>query len=173
MEILENIEAWQAGYEQGWLAHYQATGETNWKIYVRPKNSQAPAGPGIELSRSRLALISSAGSYLKAGQEPYDAENPLGDYTIRTYPSSTPFEAMAYAHTHYDHAAVNADPQVLLPLRHLEAMVREGLIGELAPSVISFHGYQPDVTRVVNETVPAIVAAAQAEQIDGALLIPA
>ena len=173
MEILENLEQWQAAYEQGWLAHYQETGETDFKIYVRPKNSQAPAGPGIELARSRLALISSAGSYLKASQDPYDAVNPLGDYTIRTYPSSTPFEAIAYAHTHYDHAAVDDDPQVLLPLRHLEDMVREGIIGELAPSVISFHGYQPDVTRTVNETIPAIVAAAKAEQIDAALLIPA
>lgn len=57
MEILENMEAWRAAYEQGWLAHYQTTGETNWKLYVRARNSQAPAGPGIELSRSRLALL--------------------------------------------------------------------------------------------------------------------
>ncbi|MCB0192439.1 MAG: hypothetical protein KDJ65_10890 [Anaerolineae bacterium] len=173
MDILENIDAWWAEFEQGWMAHYQATGETNWKIYNRPRNKTAPAGPGIDVSRSRLALISSAGAYLKDSQEPYDAENDLGDYAIRTFPSSTPFGALAYAHTHYDHAAVEADAQVLLPLRHLEDMVSEGMIGELAPSVISFHGYQPDVTRVIGETVPAIIAAAKAEQIDAALLVPA
>ena len=26
MKILEELEQWKAEYEQGWLAHYQATG---------------------------------------------------------------------------------------------------------------------------------------------------
>lgn len=173
MQIFENLDSWREEFEQGWLAHWQATGETNFKLYNRPKNSKAPSGSGVDLSRSRLALITSAGGYLHDSQEPFDAEHDLGDYTIRTFLSSTPFRAIAYAHTHYDHTAVNADPQVLVPLRHLEDMVSEGAIGELAPSVISFHGYQPDVERTVRETVPAIVEAARAEQIDAALLVPA
>lgn len=173
MQIFENLDSWREEYEQGWLAYYKETGETNWKLYVRPKNKEAISGPGIDLAQSRLALITSAGGYLSANQEPFDAANDLGDYTIRTFPSSTPFEAIAYAHEHYDQTAVKADPQVLLPLRHLEDMVREGLIGELAPSVINYHGYQPDVERTVNETIPAIVEVAKAEQINAALLVPA
>jgi hypothetical protein len=173
MEIVENLEQWQSDFHQGWLAHYQRTGKPNWEIYNRPQNSQAPSGPGIELAKSRLALISSAGAYLAQSEERFDDEDDLGDYTIRRFPSTTPFEALAYAHTHYDHAAVNEDPQVLLPLRHLEDMVKEGLIGELALSVISFCGYQPDIGRVVNETIPAIVEMAKAEEIDAALLVPA
>ena len=41
---------------------------------------------------------------------------------------------------------------MLLPLRHLADMVDEGVIGELTSSVISFMGYQPDITRVIDET---------------------
>lgn len=173
MDILEDIEQWRAEYEQNWLAHYQETGQTNFKIYNRPRNSHAPSGPGIDLSQSRLGLISSAGGYLKASQTSYDAENDLGDYSIRLFPSATSFEYIAYAHTHYDHTAVDQDPQVLLPLRHLEAMVEEGIIGALAPSVISFHGYQPDVVRTISETIPVIVEAAKTQAIDAALLVPA
>jgi hypothetical protein len=33
---------------------------------------------------------------------------------------------------------VNADPQVLLPIRHLEELVAEEQIGELTSNVISF-----------------------------------
>lgn len=172
-QILEDLDSWEADFEAGWLAHYKETGEFNWKVYNRPRNEVAPAGPGIDLSQSRLALISTAGGYLPGEQPPFDAENDLGDYTIRLFPSATPFEAIDYAHTHYDQTAVRADPQVLLPLRHLETMVAEGKIGELAPSVINFMGYQPDVRRVVNEMIPEIVAAAKAEKIDGALLVPA
>lgn len=80
---------------------------------------------------------------------------------------------MAIAHEHYDHAAVEEDPQVLLPLRHLQDMVAGGRIGELAPSIVSFVGYQPDVTRVVDETVPAVVETARAEEVDAVRLIPA
>ena len=174
MKILEDLEQWKAEYEQGWLAHYQETGEFDWKRYNRPKNSTAPAGAGVDLSQSRLALISSAGAYLRDSQEPFNTDlAALGDYTIRLFPSSTPFAALAFAHGFYDHTAVNEDPQVLLPLRHLEDLVNEGVIGELAPSVISFCGFQPDVERTVNELIPAILEAAKAEAIDAALLVPA
>ena len=173
MEIVEDLAQWQADYEQGWLAHFKETGQLDFARYVHPNNKSAPTGPGIDLSQSRLALISSAGTYLRDTQEPFNASDPLGDYTIRLFPSTTSFEALAYAHDHYDHTAVLTDPQVLLPLHHLADLVREGVIGQLAPSVISFSGYQPDLVRVVNELIPAVVEAAKSEQVDAALLIPA
>lgn len=173
MEIVENLEQWQSDFEQGWLAHLKQTGEFNWKIYAKIKNSAAPAGPGLDLSQSRLLLISTAGGYLPKRQQPFDAPNPLGDYTIRLFPASTPFADIAYAHEHYDHTAVNEDPQVLLPFQHLETMVADGLIGEIAPNVISYSGYQPDVVQVVNTLIPAVVEAAKADHADAALLVPA
>lgn len=172
MDIVENLDQWRDTFAQGWLAHYRATGEFDWNQYSRPRNRTAPSGVGIDLSKSRLMLISTAGGYLPASQKPFDAENDLGDYTIRSFPVDTPYGDIAYAHTHYDHTAVNADPQVLLPLGHLADLVDEGVIGELAPSVISFMGYQPDVVRTAEEMIPAIVAAAQAEMINAALLVP-
>jgi len=172
MEILEDREGWQTAFQEGWLRHYQETGETKWDLYKLPNNKTAPAGKGIDLAQSRLALISSAGGYLPSRQPPFDAENDLGDYTIRRFPITTATAAIAFAHTHYDHTAVNADQQVLLPLAHLQMMVSEGLIGALAPDVISFMGYQPDAGRVLDETIPAVVAAAQEMQADAALLVP-
>jgi len=173
MDILENKEQWLAEFRDGWLAHLNKTGETKWDIYNRPTNSVAPAGPGINLAESRLVLITSAGSYLADTQEPFNAVDPLGDYTIRTYPTSTSFEALNYAHDHYNHVAVEKDPQVLIPLRHLEDMVAEGVIGEMAPTVISFHGYTPNSARFVDETIPVILEEVEKQQADAALLIPA
>lgn len=172
MEILEDRDQWEATFRAGWLGEYQQAGTINWKIYNRPKNSAAPAGRAVDLSQSRLLLISSAGGYLPASQQPFDAENDLGDYTIRGFHASTPLNQIAYAHTHYDHAAVDADPQVLMPLRHLEDLVAAGVIGELAPAAISFMGYQPDVTRVIDELIPAILKAAHAQRPQAALLVP-
>jgi D-proline reductase (dithiol) PrdB len=172
-DILERREEWAATFHDGWLGHYRRTGTIDWEPYHCARNSTPPAGPGVVLSRSRLMLVSSAGSYLRDGQTAFDAADPLGDYSARTYPADTPFDELAYAHDHYDHAAVEADPQVLLPLRHLADLVAEGVIGELAPSVVSFMGYQPDLARVVDETFPAILRVAQDEEVDAALLVPA
>lgn len=173
MEVLENREQWLASFRAGWLAHYQQTGAFDWKRYPRPKNNAAPAGPGVDLRKSRLMLVSSAGGYLSEHQQPFGSAHPLGDYSIRLFPSSTPLDTLAFVHDHYDHTAVNQDRQVLVPLRHLEDLAAKGVIGELAPSVVSFMGYQPDVTRVVDETIPAILQAAQAEEIGAVLLVPA
>jgi hypothetical protein len=173
MEILENRDQWLATFRAGWLAHFQQTGEFDWKRYNRPTNRTAPAGAGIDLRKSRLMFISSAGSYLYGEQTPFDAANPLGDYSIRVFPSSIPLETLAFAHDRYDHTAVNQDPQVLMPLHHLEDLAAKGAIGELSSSAISFMGYQPDVTRIVDETVPAILEVTQAEQVHAALLVPA
>ncbi len=172
MDILENRDEWEAEFRAGWLKHWQQTGEIDWKRYNRPQNNPLSATPGIDLSQSRLLFISTAGAYLRAAQEPFDAPNPLGDYSIRVFPIDTPFEDLAYAHDHYDHTAVTTDPQVLLPLHHLSDMVNAGSIGALAPVAISFMGYQPDLIRVVDELIPPILSITQEHQAQAALLIP-
>lgn len=171
--VVENFDEWQADYFGEWLPHYEKTGELVWLNYPRAHNRTAPAGPGINLSQSRLLLISSAGGYLPDEQSPFDAANDLGDYSIRTFPVNTPLERIAFAHEHYEHTAVTTDPQVLLPLQHLQDMVAAGKIGALVPSVISYSGYQPDVSRILNQTIPVILQAAQDQKADGALLVPA
>ena len=173
MEIVENLEQWKQAYRDGWLAHYEATGESQGDLYVRPRNTQAPAGKGIDLSKSRLLLVTSSGAYLNGVQESFDAEDQIGDYSIRTFPFSTPANDLAFAHTHYDHAAVGADTQVLVPQGHLSQMAAEGRIGEMAPTILSFGGYLRDVGRVVDEVIPQMLDIARKERVDGALLVPA
>ena len=172
MEILENKAQWSENYREGWLAHLQKTGTIDWKMYQHPKNRFTPGVPGLKLNQSRLMLISSAGGYLPKSQPPFDEANPIGDYTIRILPSATPFDVLAYAHGHFDHSMIEHDAQVGLPLRHLEAMVAAGEIGELSASVVSFMGYQPHSARVVDEIIPEILVIAKAEKVQAALLAP-
>ncbi|UCG24255.1 MAG: hypothetical protein JSW55_19400 [Chloroflexota bacterium] len=172
MEILENREPWIETYRQVWLTNLAATGATDWRIYPIPRNEKTPGARGVKLSESRLMLISSAGGYLQGSQEPFDAVDLLGDYTMRTFPANTPFQDLAYAHDHYDHAMIERDPQVALPLRHLQKLVADRRIGSLTSSVVSFMGYQPDAARTVDELVPRIAAIAREERADAALLAP-
>jgi hypothetical protein len=172
MEILENAEAWHAAYREGWLAHLRKTGETKWDLYRHPRNQEIPGTAGVDLSRSRLMFISTAGGYLRETQQPFDTADPLGDYTLRAFPTSSPFDQLAYAHDHYDHARIDADPQVALPLVYLKELDERGRIGSLSPSVVSLMGYQPDSARAAREMAPQVVELARAEGAQAALLAP-
>ena len=173
VEILENRADWEQTFTENWLAHYQETGETDFKLYQYSRNEEGVAGKALDLSQSKLLFITTAGGYLKDQQKPFEAEGALGDYSIRTFATDTQLDKLAFAHTHYDHKYVDEDPQVLLPLRHLEDLAHEGVIGEIAPKVVSFSGYMPDVRRLLDEIVPQVVGLAKDQQVDAALLVPA
>ncbi len=172
MEILENKAQWVATYRDNWLAYAKEQGKANWKLYNHPRNQETPGIKGVKLSDSRLMLISSTGAYLDGQQEAFDAPSLYGDYTIRAFPTTTALSALEYAHDHYNQAMIRQDARVALPLPYLQEMVENGELGSLAPSVVSFMGYQPNSARVVDEMIPQIVALAKAEEVDAALLAP-
>lgn len=173
MSILEKPLEWLQAFQDGWLAHLEDTGKPDWDKYVWLRNLFAPNGEKVELAKSTMMVISSAGAYLHEDQEPFDVRNPLGDYSIRLIPTGTNFDAVKFANSHYDHSFVETDPQVLLPLLHMEDLAAEGFIGELAPVMISFDGHQPNAIRVVKELIPQILRVARGHNVTAALLIPA
>ena len=172
LEVLEKKASWLDRFRKKWLAALEERGVTNWEIYQHPRNEHAPGAAGADLRQSRLLMITSAGAYLHGEQEPFDEPNLYGDYTLRTFPVTTPFSELTYAHGHYDPAMIREDAQVGIPLRHLEKMVAAGDLGELAPNVVSFMGYQPDSARVADHVAPRVVSLAQEMAVDAALLAP-
>ena len=172
MEIVENAGAWKKDFENGWLTELKIRGRINWSLYQYAQNTQSPSGNKILLKEAKLLLITSAGSYLKNDQPPFDAANPLGDYTIRTFPASTPPGDLEFAHDHYKQDSVRSDPQVLIPIGHLEELVAQDKLHRFCSPVISFMGYQPDVSRVLSDTIPAIQAVIDNSDVDCVLLVP-
>ncbi|NQT62303.1 MAG: hypothetical protein HQ556_05030 [Candidatus Marinimicrobia bacterium] len=168
----DNLESWTEHFQKGWLKNFVDTKSIDWKLYKYVRNEQTVAGKGLDLSKARLLLVSSSGAYLPSKDKPFHAANLLGDYTIRTFPASTPFSELEYAHDHYDQTAVRKDAQVLLPLNHLRDLVDKKVIGSLSETVVSFMGYQPWVGRVIKKTLPAIHKIVQEEAIDAVLLVP-
>ena len=172
MEIAEKLDKWTTDFNDGWLKEVNQHNRINWNRYSYIKNVNSPESSGINLSKSKLMLISSAGGYLPSHDIPFDAGNLLGDYSIRTIPVSTSFDNIRYSHDHYDTTAVLQDAQVLLPFHHLKSMVEDKIIGEMCNTVVSFMGYQPDVNKVITKTIPAILNIVIMEKIDAVLLVP-
>lgn len=172
MKIIENRDQWTDDFRSRWLEHLTRTGEIDWKLYRYARNRETITTGGIDPKLAKLLLVTTSGAYLNTSQNAFDATNPQGDYTIRTFPVATPFGDLAYAHEHYDHTARKQDPQVNLPLAYLTEMVNAGELGGIADQVVSFSGYQPNVDAVAETMIPEIRKIAAETKAQAALLIP-
>lgn len=143
------------------------------KSYPFVRNSRVPWSPlEKDLSRCRVALLTTAGLYLKGEQEPFDAAVIEGDWSHREFPAETPAEALGIAHDHYDHARALEDINSVLPLDRFRELEAEGVIGELAGTVFSITGYCPRADMIAEETTPKIVAGLKALEADVLFHIP-
>lgn len=116
-----------------------------------------------------IALITTAGVHLKT-QPVFDVE--AGDAGVRLIPASTPAAGLMISHTHYDRSDADQDPNCVFPLERLRELADEGFIKGVAPTHYGLMGYIPDPGPLVEETIPAMVARLQAEQVDGVILNP-
>src|SRR5699024_8632405 len=91
------------------------------------------------LSESRVSLLTSAGAHLKS-DTPFDVDNPAGDHTIRTIPSDTAEEDLTVTHIYYDTKSAKIDPSIVFPLKQLNSLADEGVIGSVADANIGLNG---------------------------------
>lgn len=173
MDILENANAWKQRYEEKVIQPYHQSGKYDFINYKYARNEENPAGESISLNSAKLLLLSSSGAYQPDKHEPFDAGNPLGDYSIRQIPTDVNLDEIRFAHEHYDHTYVNQDTGVLIPLQFLKNKVKNGELGGLISQWVSFMGYQPDAYRVAYETTPVVIEAARKLHATAALLVPA
>lgn len=172
MEILEQPLEWLRAFQENWLLNLDQTGEPDWSLYTHPQNHLVPNSRGINLSHSRVLLITTSGAYYTGKQEPFRDNYPLGDYSIRTIPFNADPAQLAFSHPKFNDEYAQKDHQVLLPMQHLQEMNNAGFIGSLAPVVVSFSGFLPHAIRLVKELVPAILRVAKKYNTHAALIVP-
>ena len=129
------------------------------------------------LRESTIALVSTAG-IARRDDRPFDQEGERrdpwwGDPTFRVIPLGTEEADVRIFHLHIDPRFGEADLDVLLPMRRLSELARDGVIGQPAPRHYSTMGYILDSRVLVQETAPAIVDAMRADGVDAAVLVPA
>ena len=131
------------------------------------------------LAEARIALLSSAGLYMKGRQRSFDLDreqsNPeWGDPSCRSIPADVTSADIASAHLHINDEDIRADPEIALPTRLLAELVAEGQVGSATTEHLSVMGYQDrSLEGWQKETAPAIVASMRDLQADGIILAPA
>jgi D-proline reductase (dithiol) PrdB len=133
----------------------------------------------VRLADATVALLTSAGVYVEAEQEPFDMDRERqdpswGDPTWRAIPRATAQGALGMTHLHVNPADTLADHEVSLPLRALDALVVDGVVGESAPTHYSVMGYQQHGLEVWrSRTANEIVERLRDEHVDAICLAPA
>jgi D-proline reductase (dithiol) PrdB len=130
------------------------------------------------LDECRMALVTTAGLYLKGEQQPFDVEREKrepqwGDPTYRVIPSDVRQEQFGVAHLHINTEDVERDVNIVLPLDRVRELVAAGEVGSLAPSHYSFMGYQENTDAWVGQYVPEVSQRMIEEQVDVSLVTPA
>lgn len=143
--------------------------------YKWVRNDPVPwAVPRKALSESRVGLVVLA-CMTMPDQEPFDAEQPGNDPSIRVVPSATDPRDLVntFPGQGFDHAGLQADPNLLIPLDRLREMVAAGEIGGIGPRTVSLCGHITKPKVLIRETAPKIAQMFVDDGIDVALLVPA
>lgn len=128
------------------------------------------------LSECRVALVSSAG-IARRDQEPFDQElerrDPWwSDQSWRPIPLDTTEDDVGIYHLHIDPRFGEQDLDCVMPLRRLQELHVEGIVGGVAATHYSFMGYILEPRELLTSTAPAIADGMAQEGVDVALLVP-
>jgi D-proline reductase (dithiol) PrdB len=88
------------------------------------------------LNQARIALITTAGLYLP-GQQPFDQSFRHDDCSFREIPGETPTEMLQIGQSSdaFDHAGIEADRNLALPLDRLHELADGGIVGRQRPGI--------------------------------------
>jgi D-proline reductase (dithiol) PrdB len=131
------------------------------------------------LAGSRIALLTSAGIYLKDSQPSFDLDHEQthpewGDPSWRSIPATSKPVDLQVAHLHINDADLLVDPEIALPAHLLQQLAGEGVIGGAAAEHLSVMGYQDrSLEGWRDKTVPDLVAHLRDQSADGLILAPA
>ncbi len=126
------------------------------------------------VSEARFGLVTTGGYSIAGEQEPMRGYPTFGDEVpeIRRIPMNVDRTKLKINHPAYDHKYAKEDINVNLPLDRLNEFVEDGTIGSVSNETMVLMGLQPNVAPLVRETIPQIVAAFKADDVEAALLVP-
>jgi hypothetical protein len=130
------------------------------------------------LSEARIALVTTAGIYVKGVEPPYDAERekrePMwGDPTYRRIPRDVRQDQIGASHLHINNRDLLADVNTVLPVVRVAELEAEAVVGSLAETNYSFMGYQPNTGEWRERYAPEVAGLMKDEAVDAVLLAPA
>lgn len=125
------------------------------------------------LSECKFALVTTAGLRL-ANQPPYDRSVKLGDTSFREIPSDANVQTLVEDHksNSFDHAGIELDKNLALPLDRFRELVEQKKIGALNSRHFSFMGSIVAPKNLIENTAPQAAEELKADGVDAVFLTP-
>lgn len=148
-----------------------------WVKREAQENRSIPWTPMTKLlADCTIALVTTAG-VARLDDLPFDQEgerrNPWwGDPSYRRIPLGTTEDQVKLYHMHIDTRFGQEDLDVVLPMRRLDELAEERVIGRPADTHYSVMGYQLRPAVIEGETAPAIAQEMKSRGVDAAALVP-
>ena len=150
------------------------------KLHGRPYRSEVPyaapervppAPPIADLSRARIAMVTTGGLVRKGNPDKQVSANPVRyhRHDVTELESLSPKEWEAY-HAGYFNHIVNSNPNYILPLSFLRDLERQGRIGKVHEHIYALPGVSTPVA-VSAAHGRSIAADLKAGGVEGALLV--
>ena len=150
--------------------HYSSQGFAPYAWHLAEEAPPLAAPPPKPLAECRLGVLATSGAYVAGAQRAFSYKD---DTSLRRIPSDTPASRLHFSHLTENYlVAGRDDSSCLFPLATLRALVGDGVLGSLAPELLSCMGGIYSTRRVREELAPAVVAAFEEQQLDAALLVP-
>jgi D-proline reductase (dithiol) PrdB len=170
-----SIKTWKDRMFAKLLTRFPTLVEWWTKSHDFVNNVDIPWAPLLKDTRdSRIALVTTAGVHLRS-QPPFDMEDKEGDPSIREIPAGAQIDDLMITHNYYDHRDADQDINVVFPIKRLEELEMEGIIGQVAPRHFSFMGHivGRHIETLVNRTGPEVAKRLKADGVDIVFLTPA
>lgn len=122
---------------------------------------------------TKFALITSAGLRL-AEDLPFDHSIKLGDTSFREIPNEADVPALIEDHksSSFDHAGVESDKNLALPLERFREWQKQGKIGSLNRRHFSFMGSILNPRRLIEKDAPAVARRLKNDGVEAVFLTP-
>ncbi len=126
------------------------------------------------LAEARIGLVITA-CMTMPDQPPFEAEQPDNDPSLRIVPSDIDPRVLVntFPGQAFDHAGIQGDPDLLMPLDRLREMHERGEIGRLTPRTVSLCGHLPKPRALLEGTAPEIARIFVEDAADVVMLVPA
>jgi D-proline reductase (dithiol) PrdB len=125
------------------------------------------------LHEAKVALVSTAGMVLP-GQQPFDDDVKGGDWSYREIAADSDPKTLIETHRSksFDHAGIQADPNLGFPIDRLRELQRAGMVGPVNHRHFSFMGSITAPGRLMKESAPQVAEQLVRDGVDAVLLVP-
>lgn len=123
----------------------------------------------LPLEKSKVGLLSTSGAY-RIGQRAFHYKD---DTSVRKINKATPEADIHFSHITENYLAnARKDPNCIFPIRQLNRLEANGIIGSLANEMLSCMGGIYSQRRVLSELAPTILSVFKQQEVDVVLLVP-